>query len=78
MSVDLTLASVLSLHQQLQYVQISRDRAQRVVNQLTTNGELSDTVSRLVVAIKFLKNAEADLMSELGFTQAADALRGSL
>lgn len=78
MTINMSLSSVMSTQQQLQKVQISRDCAQNLLAQFVVYGEHPESQERLRLAIKQLKLVEADLNDSLGFTVAADKLRGSL
>ena len=71
----MTLSTVLTKQQQIQLVQISKDRAQVLLQQFRNYNEHNEGQARLVAAITQLQLVEADLMNGLGFDKAADKLR---
>ena len=74
----MSLSTVMSLQQQLQKAQISKDCALKLLAQFVTYGEFDESQERLRIAIKQLKLVEADICDKLGFAEAAEKLRGSL
>lgn len=71
----MTLSSVLTKQQQIQLVQISKDRAQVLLTQFRNYNEHNEGQARLIAAITQLQLVEAELMGDLGFDKAADKLR---
>lgn len=75
MSDKLTLTTVMNKQQQIQLVQIAKDRSRVLLDQFRLYSEHTESQARLVAVIVQLEMVEAELMDDLGFDKSAEKLR---
>lgn len=75
MSDKLTLTTVMNKQQQIQLVQIAKDRSRVLLDQFRLYSEHAESQARLVAVIVQLEMVEAELMDDLGFDKSAEKLR---